>query len=58
MPVLNGFGGCFVRVNGCELGQGNCHDTTVLADQHKHVSGADIFWRHAMDFNGFSFPER
>lgn len=57
-PIANGLGGGVVGVDSRQLGQGNGHDSTVPADEHEHFSRAGIFRSHAMDFDGFPFPQR
>src|SRR6516162_9823896 len=57
MPVGDGLGGRFVRVDCTELGKRHGHIAAVPADQHQHIVGTGIFWCQPEDFSCFSFAE-
>jgi len=58
MPVANCLGSGFVGINGHQLRQGNRHGPVVPKNQRQHVGGTGVFRCHALDFDGFPFPER
>src|SRR5271170_5002147 len=58
MPVANGLGSGFVRIDDGQLGKRDGHLTALPTDQHEHVGGAGVFRRHTSYFDSVSLAER
>ena len=58
MPIANGLGSGFIRINGGQLGKRDGHLTPLPMDQHEQVGRAGVFRRHTPYFDSVSLAER